>query len=483
MAETLAETSAENSQGKLRSSGPLLAANLLEALLPFARNIALARLISPEEFGLAVSLSVVMGIIEVLTDFGLPIFAVRKTTPVPPTVLMGTLQSLALVRASVLALILVAISPFVARAFHAGDSAGIYALLGLIAFLRGFENFGVKEMMRRYVFWREAVVLGSAQVVGVAVTVAIAAAAGGFACMIWGMLATTLTTVLLSHLLSPLPYRLAWNRAAARDAASFGRPLVVNGMAVALGLSDRVLVGSVLGPTLLAFYNVAYGTATLPRTVLAKFLTSAFLPLFVEHRERGGASSLFDTWAWCLSCLAFTYGLGLSLVGDRILALVFSAAYQPSRLFMCLAGMSVCVKFLMLLPVPAAYASGNTRLVTCGSVLSALSIVPGAACLAWQRNLDLFLLAVTLTEFAALILYGTMAMREQAFTRTAAWLAIAVPVTLLAALAATTLAQPQLTPGAWFLACGLALLVSVAAYGAMILRFRIGLRVLISNSA
>ena len=38
----------------LGASAPLLVANLFEAILPFARNIALARLITPEEFGLAI---------------------------------------------------------------------------------------------------------------------------------------------------------------------------------------------------------------------------------------------------------------------------------------------------------------------------------------------------------------------------------------------------------------------------------------------
>jgi PST family polysaccharide transporter len=463
----------------LRSSAPLLAANLLEAILPFARNIALAHLIAPDEFGLAISLSVVLGMIEVLTDFGLPIFAVRKTATLPHDTMMGTLQSLALIRAAVLALLLAVASPLIARAFHADGSTAIYALLGLVALLRGFENFGVKAMMRRYVFWREAVVVAGAQIAGAGVTVAVAAAGGGFACMVWGMLATGLATVVLSHALSPEPYRLRWDRSATREAVGFGRPLLVNGVAVSLGLCDRLLVGSLLGPAPLALYNVAYGTATLPRTVLARFLTAAFLPLFVENRERGARpSALFDAWAWCLSCLAFAYGLGLSLIGDQVLALVFSQTYQPTRLFMCLAGLSVCVKFLMLLPVPEAYAAGNTRLVAFGSLLSACSVVPGAVLLLWTRDIDLFLLGMTVSEFAALLILGRRAMCEQAFTQQAAWLAIAMPFALLGALALVTLLLPQMTFGAWLAVCSGALLLSVAIYGSMIVRFGIGLRVL-----
>jgi O-antigen/teichoic acid export membrane protein len=467
--------------GGIGSSGPLFVANMLEAALPFLRNIALAHLISPTDFGLAISLSVVIGIVEVLTDFGLPVFAVRKTSDTPPAVMMGTLQSLALIRAALIGLVLVAASPWIAGLFEAHGDFTVYALLGIVVVVRGFENLGVKEMMRHYVFWREATVLASAQGMGALVTVVSAWMGYGFACMLHGMLATALVTVALSHLLSPTPFRLAWNTDAAQEVARFGRPLLINGLAVSCTLGDRLLVGSVLGPAQLALYNVAYGTATLPRTVAAKFLTSIFLPLFVANHERKRGPELFDTWAWILSCIAFAYGLALSLVGDQVLAFVFGPAFQPSRLFMCLAGISICVKFLMLLPAPQAYASGNTRLVAFGSILSALAVIPGAVLLLWQRDVNAFLLGLAVSEFVGLLVYSRRAIREQAFTRTTTWLVIAVPLALLASLALLTGLKPQMSFQAWCVACAVALGLSATAYGLIVLRCRIGLRMLFTT--
>lgn len=464
---------------RLPSSAPLFAANLLEALLPFARNVALAHLVSPENFGLAISLSIVLGMLEVVTDVGLPILAVRKENRTAHHVMMGTLQSLALVRAAALAAILVVASPSVATLFHAPDQVGAYALLAPIVLLRGFENYGVKELMRRSLFGREAAVIGASQVAGFIATVAAAWRMPDLTCMIWGLGAATVTTVALSHLLSPTRYRLRWNREARRDAARFGGPLLLNGLAASFTLSDRLLIGGVLGPKSLALYNVAYGTAQLPRTVMAKFLTSAFLPLFVRQREEGGdGAALFDSWAWCLSCLAFAYGLTLSLVGDQLLALVFGPAYQPSRLFMGLAGLSVCVKLLALLPVPAAYAAGNTRLVAYGSVLSALAVVPGAVALLATRDLTLFLLGMTLGDIVALALLGRRARREHAFNEDAAWCAVVTPPLLLASLATLTWLAPELTLAAWLGAGLAALAVSGALYGLMLARFDIGLSIL-----
>jgi PST family polysaccharide transporter len=280
------------------------------------------------------------------------------------------------------------------------------------------------------------------------------------------MAATALATLVVSHLLSPMRYRLGWDRRAIEEAIAFGRPLLVNGLAVAATTSDRLLVGGALGPALLALYNVAYGTATLPRSVLARFLTSAFLPLFVEHRDRGSSQTrLLDLWALCLSGLALLYGLGLALVGDRLLGLVFGATYQPSRLFMCLAGMSVGVKFLMLLPMPAAYAAGKTRLISTGSILSALSIVPAALCLYLWRNLELFLAVGVLAEFCALLVLARLALRAFAFTPAMLSLAMAVPVVLLGALALAAFLAPGIDFVGWFTACAAALAAGATVYG------------------
>lgn len=468
------------SAGRMRSSSPLLVANLLEAIVPFIRNIALARLISPQDFGLAVSLSVVLGMIEVMTDFGLPVFAVRKTTPLPADETMMTLQSMALVRSAIIGVVLLGASPLLAQAFHAPDATAIYALVGLVAFLRGFENLSVKEQMREAVFWREAVVTAATQAAILAVTLATAAIWGGFECMIWGMLAGAVTTAVISNVLAPRPYRLRWNPVAVRDAASFGRPLILNGTAVAFNTGDRLLVGTFLGPATLALYNIAIGTATLPRTVIAKFFVSYFVPMFADARaDATRARALADGWSWCLSGLAFLYGLGLAAVGDRLLGLVFGAVYQPSRLFMCLAGLSLCIKFLMMLPVPAAYAAGRTKLISQGSVLSALAILPGALSAALSKDVALFLLSITLAEFLALLWFAAKTCREQNVASSLVWPLVALPVTLLSSLAVAAFVTPDLPLHLWIALASAAGLIGAFLFRAILVRHSVSLSALL----
>ncbi len=453
-----------------RSGAALAAANLLEVILPLLRNLALARLIVPEQLGLVFSLTIVTMVIEVSGDFGLPVYAVRTQGGLSDQVLK-TLHSLALIRSTIVGLIIVLISPAAAYAFGVPEFTWAYAAPGLISFLRGFEHFGVKQAMRNYVFWREAVVLGGAQLAAVAATVVSAAISPTFTCILWGMLSGVVATLVLTHLLSPQRYRLGWDTHVASDAIAFGRPLLLHGTALTVNMSDRLLVGTLLGPAPLALYSIAYGVALLPRGVLMKFLTTLFVPLFVRLREtEKPAKLLLNRWALGLSCLSFLYGIVLCLFGDLAIELLFGSKYEPSRAFMCIAGLSVFIKLMLMLPVPAAYEEGNTRLVSFGSVLSALSIIPGGLVLLFWKSLELFLLAITLAEFVGLCGYLVRAIREQAFEKPATWLLVIVPTALLCGLVAITFARPDMNFSGWMLTGGVTLALAGLFYIFMLYR-------------
>jgi PST family polysaccharide transporter len=192
-----------------------------------------------------------------------------------------------------------------------------------------------------------------------------------------------------------------------------------------------------------------------------KFLTTLLVPLFVRLRENEkSAKLLLNKWALGLSCLSFLYGIVLCLVGAQAIELLFGSKYVPSRAFMCIAGLSVFIKLMLLLPVPAAYEGGNTRLVSFGSVLSALSIIPGGLILLFWKNLELFLLATTLAEFIGLCGYLARAMREQAFEKPATWLLIFYPAVVLCGLTAISFAGLEISFGNWMLTGAIALALS-----------------------
>ena len=387
------------------ASSALFMATIAEMALPFVRNVALAHILAPHEFGLGISLSVVYGIAEQATDIGVHFSAVRSNDHDDPDTLYDTLHMLMVTRGAALSVLLVLVSPLMARAFDAPQATFAYALLGVSMLIRSFAHLGTKEAMRSYIFWREAFVLIGSQIVWTLVTIATACVFHSFYAVISGILINAVAYAALSHLLSQRRWRLGWHKAAAAEAVAFGRPLIPNGTANAfIQLADRFVIGSLLGVVQLAIYNVAMVTALLPRNAIAKFLNTMFMPAFANLGQEGAKRlRLFDSWTLSLSLLGFLYGLGLLALGPTLIGLIFGHQYQPSDLAMGCIAVNICAKFLNQLPVPASLAYGKTRFILFGTLATACGVAFGIAVLLITRDFTLFLAALALGEVAALV--------------------------------------------------------------------------------
>jgi PST family polysaccharide transporter len=70
---------------------------------------------------------------------------------------------------------------------------------------------------------------------------------------------------------SPLPYRFGFDRAKARELLAFGLPLAGSSLLVfAIGYSDQLVAGSVLGTTALGFYVLAFNISSWPISILSQ---------------------------------------------------------------------------------------------------------------------------------------------------------------------------------------------------------------------
>ena len=457
---------------RLASGTSLLAANLSEMLLPFARSAALAHLLSTRQMGMAISLAVVAAAAEVVTDIGMNYTAVRTTSTLPSDRVYATLQAVQVVRGVIISLSIVALSPLLVIAFGSRDALWAYMLLGLASFIRGFGHLGTKEKMRQYSYWPEAATIIGAQIAWTLGSIGLAWVTRDYSCMIWGILGSAATGVLLSHLLSDRRYGLAWERSVAREALRYGRPLIPNGMANAMNvMGDRFIVGSFLGVSSLALYNVAMTMAVLPRGALLRVLNSFFLPVFVNQgAEKARQNRTYDLWALCLATIGLAAGTGLISIGRPMVGIVFGSVYQPSQLLMSLISINVCIKFLAGLPMTPSLAYRQTRFVLWGSVATGLAVVFAGILLPRLPSIEGFVFALTLGEFLALLWITRRTLRIHGFTPSSTWFTVLFPIAILSGLALLRFELPDLpSPGwiavSWTLgAVSLLLMIAVLAW-------------------
>lgn len=411
---------------------------VLEALLPLVRLVVLARLLPQDQFGIAVTVLVTIGIIEMCCDIGLAQSAVRGSTLTSTDRLIGTLHALGLARSAAMILIAIAVLSIQRYAFDTSFGVDAVVLAGLILALRALENLAIKPLTRSYNFWREAMLTGGYQIVWTGATVVAALATGSYASLFLGMLAGAAWSAIYSNLISPSRWHLDWDHAAAREALRFGAPLVPNGVASAVVTLDRLIVSAFLGTRAVAVYGVAIGLATLPRAVMYRFSVSVLVPHFANIlHDRKKEQRFYAAWLGFVSIVAGVYGVALIVLGPIAIGFAFGPAYVPSDFLMALIAINAFIKFMMLVPLPAAFARGQTSVVFLGSLVSALATMPSAlALLLGMKSLETFVLALNFCECAGLIWFLVHATRRHGLQRAAALAAIAAPLLALGSITA-----------------------------------------------
>ena len=453
----------------LKSGSVLLLANLAEVAFPFVRNILLARLLSQENFGIAVSLAMIAALVEIGFDFGIPVSAVRYTATNDAKTALATLHTLQFTRAIMVGALLIAMAPVLAGIFKTPHAAWAYAVVGACAMLRGFGNLGVKQAMRDYVYWPNAVTLIMIQLAWTVTVVVAAWISPDYWAMVWGLVASIIVSVVTSNSLSRFRWRLGWDKAVADEATAFGKPLVPNGWVNAsLTLGDRLFIGWTLGVHALAFYSVIFGTATLPRGAILRFLTNLFVPAFVNRPpDHPSIRKNCARWTLILSLTAFLYAMGFIFAGTPLLPLLFGKAYAASPYLMCLIGLNLFVKFHYQLPSPVAMAQGNSKLLLACTVYSIIALGAGAAATMIVPSIEVFVLALTAAEVMAVLRIGMIAVTRLNYSRGQVAMALLGPMAAIGVALAVSLLFPVLPLLDWLLLGGALTLAGIIFYGVM----------------
>ncbi|WP_306224602.1 oligosaccharide flippase family protein [Bosea beijingensis] len=377
-------------------------AELVGSLL---RAVALARILPPDQFGIAISLMLVITLVDIASDIGLDKSIIRLGQDVDADVERDTLHLLSVLRGALLAALLLAAAPFLAVLFKAPGATGSFALLAVAALARGFLHLGVKEMTRDYKFGPEGLTNLALYVSTTLITIMVAWITHSYTAMVYGIVAGQVIQSLVSHGLAPQPWRLRWNAAAARKAVAYGLPLVPNGISLALkNVGDRLIVGLVAGASALAVYSVAVMVGLMPRGIVLRYLVAVFLPRMVNSGHGPQTVPIVSAFAILSGTVATVLGTGLWAIGQPVISLVFGATYLvPQPLISAVAIMMTTKILFGIVSVPV-LAFGETRLVLIGSAGSLLGMAAAALTLVYSHDLAIFLLTMSLFEFTALII-------------------------------------------------------------------------------
>jgi O-antigen/teichoic acid export membrane protein len=335
----------------LKGASVLTISQLLVAVSSFMRNVVIARLISVEDFGIALIFALVTTLLEMTSNLALDRILVQDDQGDSDAMLASS-HALQFARGVIGGAILFLLAVPIAHLFKVPDIVWAFQTLALLPVIRGLVHWDKVVHQRDMDFRATAIVDALPPLASLLVAYFGALWLQDYRVMLLVVLTQALLMVVVSHLMARRPYRWSLRRDLARKKFHFGWPLLINGLLM-FGIfnGDRALVGALFDLTTLAWYGAAFALVLVPGMMFARVCGTLLMP--------GLSRSKHDVDSFRKQC-----GLALALCfGGAVFITVFFA---------------IGGKALILLAFGDRYARGNQllMLLALGQALRIARVAP-----------------------------------------------------------------------------------------------------------
>lgn len=330
-------------------------------ILSLVRNMIVARLLGPADFGIAATFALTVSLLEMISDLGTDKLIIQAKDGDDPR-LQATAHLWQLARELGSALLLLGLAWPMATLFQVPDARWAFCSLALVPLLRGWMHLDMKRLQRDMHFGPQVWCELGPQIVAGVVAWPLAWWLRDYSAMLWIVIVQSATFVLLSHLGAQRRYRLGYEAAQFRRLLVFGWPLWVNGLLMfAIFQGDRAVVGAWYSMRDLGLYAAALALAMAPVQLLVAIAGGVALPLL--SRVQSDAIEFERRYTLCVTGLAVAAGslaILFIVAGPQLLSATFGAAFGGAGLCVMVLAGAQSLRLLRAGTTIAALARGDT---------------------------------------------------------------------------------------------------------------------------
>jgi O-antigen/teichoic acid export membrane protein len=298
-------------------------AQLIKHPWEFGIGVALARLLTPNDFGLYALALVFYGLCQVLSTFGLSNVIVQREQVTRRY--LDTAQSISLILGVILCALLYLFAGLIARFTQQPDLQSLLYVLSFVFIVNSFSLVPTAILTRQMKFHLiSGIEIGSSAVYGI-VSVAAAAAGYGVWSLVFGPVASLVFQAVAFSIAAKRLPTVGWDREDARGIVHFGSTLTAASLMNHLSRHlDYLLIGRILGAEILGIYKRAYDLATLPKDKVMEVVARVFLPSLTDiRRNKEEVKKLTLGKIKLVAYLCLPALLGLFAVADEFIAVVY----------------------------------------------------------------------------------------------------------------------------------------------------------------
>jgi PST family polysaccharide transporter len=314
-----------------RGTGVVLSTQLVRLVLQFGSVVLLARLLTPEDFGLVAMVTAIIGIAEIIRDFGLSSAAVQSAVLTDDERTNLFWANLGLGTAC--AVVGIAATPLIVAGYGEPRLAPIVVVLSLVFIVTGANTQYRADLMRRMRYRQ----LATSDVLAQALAIGVALAAAALGAGLWAIVAQQVVLAVAQFVINLVNVR--WLPGLPKREVSLKRffrfgfgVLGTHGLSYLTKSAASIGIGGYLGAVPLGLYNRAYQLLMTPLQQIDAPMTGVILPVLSRVQDDEETFARYAARVQMVACyvtatvLAVAAGLAhpltLVLFGEKWLGVV-----------------------------------------------------------------------------------------------------------------------------------------------------------------
>lgn len=363
-----------NSRSVVSGAALYVGMRWFDRLIGVISTIVLARLLTPDDFGIVALAILILGLATVMLDLGVNVAVVQRSELDRED--LNTAWTIRLLQNGAVALALTALAAPLSRYYGDLRLEPVLWLLAFAYFLDGLTGMGPVIFQRRQQYAREVTFYAAKRLFGFVLTLALALWLRSFWALVYGTVLANGGAVVLSYVMHRQRHRLTLERWRQFLGASLW--LALRTMAgYALQELDKFVVGRREGAAVLGSYSLASQIAAMPTTELLAPLSRALFPAFAALKDDETELRRLFLLALGVQCaLALPAAVGLAMIAGNLVPVLLGE------------------KWISAVPIMVALSIGSAAHAitqSCGYLLTALGEFRSQSLLQW------FLVAVLAT--------------------------------------------------------------------------------------
>lgn len=361
----------DNIRGKmLRGTMSLGTGQIISNAFSFLRNIIIARLLTPEDYGIAALFALSISFLEMLSNLSVETLMVQADYGNEED-FQGMVHYVQVLRGVAIAGILFLVGGKLAQLFSVPNAEWAFRAVSGVPFLRAWIHRDMNRVQREYKFFPVVLTENTASIISTFAAVPLCYFIGNYWAVVWVVLLQSFLMVAVSHLVSERRYKLNPKWDYGKHIFRWGWPLLINGILMfVIFQGDRFIIGSArkIFPgegyplEVLGWYSAAFAITLTPSIIIARVSQSLFLPALAESKfEVPRFIKRYRLACQGTSLVVGCFALPFVVGGGNIINLIYGEKYLSARSVISILAMMQAARLLRVVPTIGAMAKADTK--------------------------------------------------------------------------------------------------------------------------